>query len=274
MAIKKTEDQKLKFVELINTKEIKDRFIEIMGEANALAFLQTSIQVVSKDTELMKAEPNSIVNAIYTGASLGLMIEPQFGQFFVQTYKVKEGLVWHTFAQFVMGWKGYVQLSYRSDMIKKVNPSDVREGEFVRIDRMRDEIEFDWNQDQDGRKKLPIIGFVAYFQLTNGGEKSFYMTDTEMKAHAKEYSKKYNDKDGFWLKDYVGQGKKTVLKLLLDKFAPKSKDLHRAIRFDQAIIGDMEGNKLNYIDNPKTKPKKVDLDEKNKAVEKQRFLDL
>jgi recombination protein RecT len=57
---------------------------------------------------------------------------------------------------------------------------------------------------------------------------------------------KFKEKENGWQKDFDGMGLKTVLKLLLDKYAPKSTEMKRAIKFDQAIIDDLDGNKINY----------------------------
>jgi hypothetical protein len=57
--------------------------------------------------------------------------------------------------------------------------------------------EFNWNQDQDARKKT-IVGYIAYFKLTNGFEKSLFMTIKEMKDHGRKWSKNFNDKDCGW----------------------------------------------------------------------------
>lgn len=269
---KKEEVKHIPFKELIEQPEVKETFKEMLGEKNGIAFLQSALQMVQKDPELMKAESSSLLNAVSAIGSLNLMIEPSFGQAFLNVYKYKDGFIWRTLAQFQIGYKGLIELGHRTKQFFILNSCDVRQGEFKSIDRMTGEIEFDWNQDQDERKKLPIIGFVSFFQLTNGFRKSLYMTLNEMQEHGKKWSKNFKDKDNGWQKDFEGMGKKTTLKLLLDKYAPKSLELQRAIAFDQAIINDINGQSLNYIDNPNTK-QKVDIEENNRLVERQRIID-
>ena len=48
--------------------------------------------------------------------------------------------------------------------------------------------------------------------------------------------------------------------------------MQRAIKFDQAIIEDIDGTKLDYIDNP-NKKEKIDMEANNKTIENKRFLD-
>lgn len=269
--IKKEKVVQLTFKELIEQQEVKDKFKEMLGD-NAMSFLYSALQVVQGDKGLMEADSQSVLNSVSAIASMNLMIEPSFGQAFITTNKFKDGFIWKTLAQFQIGYKGLIELGHRSNQFKGLNSSDVREGEFVSIDRMTGDIEFDWNQDQDARKKLPIIGYVAYFKLTKGFEKSLYMTIKEMTEHGQKWSKNFKEKENGWQKDFDGMGLKTVLKLLLDKYAPKSTEMQRAIKFDQAVINDIDGNKLNYIDNPNTTPK-IDLEERNRLIENQRIIE-
>jgi recombination protein RecT len=238
-----------------------------------MSFLYSALQVVEKDSNLIKADPHSILNSVSAIASMNLLIDPSFGQAFVGTYKIKVGIVWKTLAQFQIGYKGLIELGHRSNQFKGLNTDDVREGEYIGTDRMTGITEFNWNQDQDARKKLTIVGYIAYFKLTNGFEKSLFMTIKEMKDHGRKWSKNFNDKDCGWQKDFDGMGKKTVLKLLLDKYAPKSTEMKKAIRFDQAIIDDIDGNNLNYADNPNTKEPKMTLELSNRLIVQKRTLD-
>ena len=73
------------------------------------------------------------------------------------------------------------------------------------------------------------------------------MTVDELNAHGKKYSKSYGRTDALWKTDFPAMASKTVLKLLLNRYAPLSVDsvLRKAIDADQA---DADGN---YIDNPR-----------------------
>jgi recombination protein RecT len=267
----KPKEETITFKDLIEIQENKDKFKEMLGD-NAMSFLYSALQLVQKDFDLSKADPQSILNSVSAIASMNLLIDPSFGQAFVGTYKVKVGLVWKTFAQCQIGYKGLIELGHRSNQFRGLNSGDVRQGEYLGTDRMTGEVKLDSSLDQDERKKLPIVGYIAYFKLTNGFEKSLFMTIKEMTDHGRKWSKNFNDKDCGWQKDFDGMGKKTVLKLLLDKYAPKSTEMKKAIRFDQAIIDDIDGNNLNYADNPNNVPK-LTLEESNRLIVQKRTLD-
>ena len=135
-----------------------------------------------------------------------------------------------------------------SPMPGKVVRILVKEGEIVKFDRLSGEIEFDWIESQVEREKAKTSGFVAYFRLLNGFEKSLYMTAEELEAHAKKYSKNYAKYGtGLWKDSFDDMAKKTVLKLLLSKFGPLNTQLERAIKEDQTVDGE-------YDDNPTRKP--------------------
>jgi len=51
-----------------------------------------------------------------------------------------------------------------------------------------------------------------------------------------------------WKDDFNAMAIKTVIKLLLSKYAPLSVDMQKAIVTDQAIVNDMSGDEVVYVD--------------------------
>jgi recombination protein RecT len=87
---------------------------------------------------------------------------------------------------------------------------------------------------------------MAYFRLLNGFEKNLYMTVAELEKHAGRYSQTFKAKKGVWVDNFEAMAMKTVIKLLLSKFAPLSinSDLAKAIEIDQSDVdGDYSDNK-------------------------------
>lgn len=264
------------YKELIEKEETKDLFREMLGDRST-SFLNQSLSLVVHDPNgLGKAEPQSVLNAVSAVAALDLMIDPSFGQVFITSYKIKEDFNWKYYAQFQIGYKGLIELGLRSNQFYTINSTDVRDGEYRGQDRLTGEIGFEWLDDNDERKKRKVIGYVGYFQLTNGFRKSLFMTVKELQEHAKKWSSTNNakDKEKGWGSDFEGMSLKTVLKLLLDRFAPKSTEMKKAIRLDQAVIEDVNGDKLNYIDNPEPqqKSRNQQLKENNETALKNRIL--
>jgi recombination protein RecT len=248
------------FKDLIGDPKVQERFEKMLGD-NATSFLMSVLNCVQNNERLAQAEPQSILMASAVAGTLNLPIDPNLGQAYIIPYNVKikekgQPDRWETRAQFQIGYKGLIQLGHRSRQFLGLNATEVREGEFKGVDRMTGKMDFEWIQDDDEREELPIIGFLAYFKLTNGFEKSFYMTNKKMNAHAKKYSKTYGQGFSQWTNDFVGMGKKTVLKLLIDKYAPKSVEMQKAITNDQGVF-DQDGN-MKYLDNGSNEP--IDLE--------------
>jgi len=73
------------------------------------------------------------------------------------------------------------------------------------------------------------------------------MTVSELNSHGKKFSKTFSN--GLWKNDFDAMAIKTVLKLLLSKYAPLSVEMQRAVTVDQAFINDSDGNDVRYVDN-------------------------
>lgn len=245
-------DEPLK--KLIERIDVKERFERMLGEDGATSFLLSVLNCVQTSTALKNCEPNSVLMAAAVSATLNLPVDPSLGMAYIIPYGTK--------AQFQIGYRGLVELGHRSQQYLGLNADKVVEGEFKGVNRMTGEMEWDWIQDNDERDEKKTIGYVAFFKLKNGFEKSFYMTNKQALAHGEKYSKSFKRSDGNWSKNFPAMAKKTVLKLLLDKWSPKSVQMQKAIKADQAVVNDWDGNNLNYIDNPNNR-EPIDLDALN-----------
>lgn len=235
--------------------EIQEKFKSILKDKTQ-AFTATMLQVVANNKTLANSDPQSIIGAAMTAAVLDMPINPNLGFAYIVPYKAKnEKGDYVDVASFQMGYKGYVQLAQRSGQFKKIGvcatfTEDTEETVMKRLTSML-----------PSSNKGEVSGYVAYFQLTNGFEAHIVMTVGELEEHGKKYSqtfKKYNS--GLWKDQFEGMAKKTVLKLLLSKYAPLSIEMQKAISHDQAVV-DQDDN-IIYVDNEK---ETIDLDELNKS---------
>lgn len=207
-------------------------------------FVTSVISLVSANPKLAECDRKSLLSACMTAAALNLPINQNLGFAYIIPYKDQ--------AQFQMGFKGFIQLALRSGLFTRINVSDVKEGELKSIDRLSGDIDFVWAD--EGREKLKTIGYVAYFKLNNGFEKSHYMTSEELKAHGVKFSQTAKKGFGLWVDDFDAMAKKTVLKLLISKYAPMNSELQEATLKDQAIIVD---DQIQYVDNQAELPEEV-----------------
>ena len=214
-------------------------------------FVSNLTALVANNANLQECEPYTLMFAALKATALSLPIEPSLGMAHVIPYKNKKRNI--TEAQFQLGYKGFQQLALRTGQYKRINTTDVREGELGKRNRLTGEIEWNWITDEAKRLKTPIIGYVNYFLLLNGFESTFYMSKEEMNAHALRYSQTYKSSTDYikaqskWTTDFDAMALKTVIKLNLSKNGVLSTELQDAIRADQSVM--REENKYEYTDN-------------------------
>lgn len=221
---------------------VQAKFKEMLGK-RAPQFITSVLQIAASNGMLANADPVSIYNAAAVAATLDLPLNNSLGFAYIVPYNQKrpDGSYGQV-AQFQMGYKGFIQLAQRSGQFKTISATPIYEGQLVESNPLTG-YKFDFSQ----KKSDTIIGFAGFFQLINGFEKTLYMTTEEMKAHGLRFSKTF--KTGLWQTDLVGMGNKTVLKLLLSKFAPLSIEMQKATVADQGLINDEEATDVTYVDN-------------------------
>lgn len=231
--------------QLLDMDVYKKRINEIMGK-KAAPFM-ASIVNVSNLPSLKDSDPNSIISSAIVAATLDLPIDQNLGFAYIVPYNTKEGKK----AQFQMGYRGYIQLAMRTGQYKTINAIEIYKGEIKRVNRLTGEIEF--NDDENLIDRDVVVGYMAYFKLLNGFEKTLYMTKEEMEKHAKKYSQSYSSSkkwvvdSSLWSTDFDGMAIKTVIKRLLSKYGILSVEMQNAISNDQAVMNN-EGNP-EYVDN-------------------------
>jgi recombination protein RecT len=208
-------------------------------------FINNLTAVVANDAKLQACEPVTLMYAALKATALRLPLDPNLGQAYIIPFKNNRER--KTEAQFQIGWKGFIQLAIRSGQFQAINTTEIREGELQGYNLMTGEVNV---QAVPDRESKPVVGYLAYFKLTNGFAKSLYMTAEEIEQHATRYSQSYRGKykdSSLWATDKDAMAKKTVLKLLLNRYAPLSVDMQSAVQADQSVLrGD---GKLNYVDN-------------------------
>lgn len=221
----------------LNQPIIKEKINEMFKDPKKTSTFVTSIvTLVSSNNLFLDVDKKTIVTACLQASSLDLPINQNLGFAYIIPYKGN--------AQFQMGYKGFIQLAQRSGLFETIADSIVFEGQLINEDPLMG-FEFDWKN----KKSDKIIGYVAYFKLLNGFQKSLYMTVDELEKHAKKYSQTYKKGYGNWKDNFDSMARKTVLKLLLSKYAPLSTEMQKAIIADQAVIKDLNGEQFEYIDN-------------------------
>ena len=242
MAIQNSNLPQLK--NMLNAPSVKAKFEEMLGK-RAPQFLTSITSVVSNNALLQKADASSIVMGAAIAASMDLPLNPNLGYAALVPFNSKDGC----FAQFQIMVKGWTDLFLRSGQCQSLINEVVYEGQLVSKNKFTGEYMFD----ESAKTSDKIIGVMAYFRLTNGFEKTEYMTIEEVKAHAQKFSQSYRRGAGIWKEHFEEMAKKTCLKRLLTKWAPKSLEMNMLQTFDQSVVkGDihhLEEAEAQYPDN-------------------------
>lgn len=213
------------------------------------SFINNISSLVANNTALQACEPRSIIFAGIKATALDLPLDPNLGFAYVIPYQNRK--TGKTEAQFQIGVKGFIQMAIRTGQYRTINVTEIKAGELKDFDLLAGEIKF---EALPAREKLPTIGYAAFIRLTNGFEKTLYMTKEEVEAHAYEYSQTYKaDKDkgwtsSQWSKHFDAMSRKTVLKRLLSGFGLLSVEMQQAITADQAVFSTPDGAP-RYADN-------------------------
>lgn len=200
-------------------------------------FLTSVLALANSNADIARCEPMTTYNACLTAATLDLPINQNLGFAYIVPFKNnKKGGIYE--AQFQMGYKGFIQLAIRSGKFESMNVREVRKDELLGVDEFSGEPKFKFVLGSTEK----IVGYMAYFKLTSGFAKVHFMTIEELEAHAKKYSQSYKNGFGVWKDNFESMAQKTVLKLLLNKYAPLSTEMQKAIEEDQKVAGEYADN--------------------------------
>ena len=190
-------------------------------------FTRMVLTALSTDKKLELCTPQSFLGAMMTAAQLGLEPNTPLGQAYLIPYKNKGVLE----CQFQIGYKGLIDLAYRSGEVEIIQAQVVYEND-----------EFDYELGLDPKlKHKPAkenrgnpIYYYAIFKTKSGGYGFEVMSIHDIKVHAKKYSQSYSSEYSPWQKNFDEMAKKTVLKRVL-KYAPLKSDFVRAIAVDETV---------------------------------------
>lgn len=233
---------------IFEREDVKKKITEMVGR-NSTGFISSVLQVSTNNALLAKAEPMSIYNCAMMAAALNLSINPNLGHAYIVPYGNQ--------AQFQIGWKGLVQLAQRSGQYKAINVVEVYENQFKSFNTLTEELDADFNVEGEGN----VVGYVAYFGLLNGFEKTSYWSIAKVMKHGAKYSKTYNNPRGVWKSDFDAMAKKTVLKNTLSKWGVLSVEMNMAVQADQGVVKDAETMDVEYVDAGANVPLKPTLGE-------------
>jgi recombination protein RecT len=248
MTVANSLTKKPQFQVVIKSEAVQKNIMSTLGSATrAKSFTASIISAVSTNPDLQQCDAYTIISAALLGESLKLSPSPQLGQYYMVPFANKNKPF--PDAQFILGYKGYIQLAIRSGQYKRINVLAIKKDELISYNPLDEEINVNLIDDEVERENAETIGYYAMFELVNGFKKSLYWSKGKMESHALTYSKGYRAKTGytFWEKSFDDMAYKTMLRQLLSRWGVLSIEMQKALEADMSVIE--EDGSYKYVDN-------------------------
>jgi len=261
---KAVQPKKLYFSQAMQTEKYKKLINNTLGDpVRAARFAANITSAVAVNPTLQECDAGTILAGALLGESLLLQPSPQLGQFYLVPFESKakrdrQGNVIKPAclkAQFVLGYKGYIQLALRTGQYKRLNVLEVKSGELGGWDPFEERFhEMHFIEDFEKRAAMPTVGYIAHFEYINGFQKTLYWTTDQMMSHADKYSPAFSAAaykkllngeipqnelwkySSFWYKDFDGMAKKTMLRQLISKWGIMTAEMTMAYERDGHVM--------------------------------------
>ena len=190
-------------------------------------FSRMVLTAMRTNPQLTECTPNSFLGAMMQAAQLGVEPNTPLGQAYLIPYRNHGQLE----CQFQLGYKGLIDLAYRSGEITSISAHEVCEN---------DDFEYELGLDEKLRHKPAltdrgaVILYYAVFRTKAGGSGFAVMSVEDIKNHSKKYSKAAGSSYSPWSTNFDAMAKKTVIKQAL-KYAPIKTEFVRAVSADETI---------------------------------------
>lgn len=221
-------------------KKTMQAYIKAMGPAIKKAlpsvitperFTRMVLSALSSTPKLAECSPQSFLAAMMTAAQLGVEPNTALGQAYLLPYRNHGQME----CQFQLGYKGLIDLAYRSGEVSVIQAHTVYEN---------DVFEYELGMDPKLRHvpakadRGEAVAYYAMFKTKDGGYGFEVMSVDDVQRHAQRYSKSYGSGTSPWRSNFDEMAKKTVLKRAL-KYAPLKSDFVRGVAQDETIKAEL-----------------------------------
>lgn len=229
---------------LLDSSGIRKRIDELLGK-RAAQLCSSLITIANSTPEMQQAAVQNPMSLLQTGLKAATYDLPLGGDlgfaYPVAFYNTKKG---GYECQFILGYKGLYQLAMRTGAYAKINVCDVREGELKSWNRLTEDIELEFIEDEEEREKTKIVGYCGYFRTVNGMEKFVYWSIAKIQHHEERFRKgKYQSQ--IWRDNPDSMSRKTVLRNMISKWGIMSIDYRSASADVVAMANDAANGTLD-----------------------------
>lgn len=187
------------------------------NQVSAERMSRIALNVIRTNPKLLECKIDSLMGGVLEAAKLGL--EPGL---MGQCYLIPFGKE----AQFIIGYKGLIDLVRRSGQVSTIEARTVYE---------KDEFDFEYGLESKLKHKPTMkdkgeaIAYYAVCKLKDGGSSFIVMSKQEMEQYKDKYAK--SKKYGPWVDEFDAMARKTCLRQLI-KYLPIS--VENLSNFDEA----------------------------------------
>jgi recombination protein RecT len=205
-------------------------------DADRLARL--SLTTIRTNPKLLECSLPSLLGAVMQAAQLGL--EPGLlGHCYLVPFYNKHSN--KSEVQFIIGYKGLLDLVRRTGEITAIAAHEVREEDHFSFHYGLEE-ELVHRPRIDGDRGA-VYAYYSYARFKDGGHAFLVMSRQEVEKYRDRFSK---SKTGPWTTDFDAMAKKTVLRQLV-KYLPLSVEVQQKLVADETVVTKI-GDEPRYID--------------------------
>lgn len=225
-----------------------ERALPVHLKLNAEQYVRAALTLIKQTPALATCNPRTILGGMMTAAQLGLEFGP-LGHAYLVPFK-NNG---RQEAQFILGYKGIIDLCWRSGNLASIVAREVCEN---------DEFDFEYgladslHHKTDPRKERgPAYAYYGMAKFKDGGHTFVVLGMPEVNVHrarSKSWTQSKDRTKTPWGTDYDAMARKTCIRIM-QPFLPLTTEIARQLLNDGAVvrgtsIDNLEAEQVEYID--------------------------
>ena len=188
-------------------------------------FKSIVLNTVRQNKQLLNVEPMTLIASVLMSAQLGLEPGPPMGLSWIIPRRNKGRME----ASMQIGYRGLVQMAYRSGQVKRIEAHIVSEGDEFSYRLGVGGHSLDWSPSGETGKEWSHVFCVA--ETAMGAEMVEVMSKAEVLAHRDRYSKGWDKGQSAWKSNEGEMARKVVTAKLV-------RQLPMSAEFRQAAVAD------------------------------------
>lgn len=200
-------------------------------------FERIALNVIRTNPQLLQCAIPSLMGAVLESAKLGLEPGILGHAYLIPFRNNKENRM---DVQFIIGYKGLIELTLRSGRVKNIFAYEVHEN---------DSFEYELGTEQYIKHKPTmnepgeVVAYYAVAELDNGSKLFQVMSKSRVEQHRDKFSKAKNF--GPWKDNFDEMAKKTVIRSLI-KYLPVSVEVAETVERDERVRKDITDDLGEY----------------------------